>query len=398
MAQQINRLTARSVSTATKPGLIPDGGGLYLQVTKGGAKSWLYRFMLNGKRRDMGLGSLQTTTLADAREIAADARKTVASGIDPIDEREKRRTSEALAAGQGKSFQDCAEEYIRINSDGWKNAKHRQQWTNTLRNYVYPVIGQLHVKDITKQNLLQILEPIWQDKTETARRVRSRIEAVLDMAIAADLRQAENPARLAILKHLLPNKGRGPKVVHHSALSYAQIGEFMGDLRGRDGVAPIALQFIILTATRTSEAINAKWDEVDLDKRIWTIPAERMKAGREHRVPLTDAAVTLLKHVSRIGGNEHVFPGLKRGKPLSNMACLVLLRRMERGDLTVHGFRSTFRDWAAEQTAFPREVAEMALAHTLKDKVEAAYRRGDLFEKRRRMMEEWADYCATDNR
>jgi len=397
MARQINRLTARAVSTTTKPGLLADGGGLLLQVTKGGAKSWVYRFTLNKKTRDMGLGPLQAVPLTDARDIAANARKLVANGIDPIDDRKARQASAATATRHGTSFRACAEEYIRLNSGGWKNAKHRQQWENTLKTYAYPVIGDLHVGTITKQNVLEIIEPMWLEKAETASRVRTRIETVLDMAIAADLRESENPARLAVLKFLLPNQGQRPKAQHHTALPYEQISDFMSDLRGQYILSASALELIILTATRTSETLNAKWAEIDLDERVWSIPAARMKAGRDYRVPLTDPAVTLLKGLGRIDGNDHVFPGLKAKRPLSNMACLALLNRMGRDDLTVHGFRSTFRDWAAEQTSFPRDVAEMALAHTIKDKVEAAYRRGDLFEKRRELMDAWAKYCGGDD-
>jgi integrase len=397
MARQINRLTARAVSAIIKPGLLADGGGLLLQVTKSGAKSWIYRFTLNKKTRDMGLGPLQSVPLSDARDIAANARKLVASGIDPIDDRKARQASAATATRHGTSFRACAEEYIRLNSDGWKNAKHRQQWANTLNTYAYPMIGDLHVGTITKQHVLEIIEPMWLEKAETASRVRTRIETVLDMAISADLRESENPARLAVLKFLLPNRGQRPKVQHHNALPYEQISDFMFDLRGQNGLSAPALALIILTATRTSEALNAKWDEIDLDECVWSIPAARMKAGRDYRVPLTAPAITLLKDLGRIDGNDHIFPGMKAKRPLSNMACLTLLKRMGRGDLTVHGFRSTFRDWAAEQTAFPRDVAEMALAHTVKDKVEAAYRRGDLFEKRRELMDAWAEYCGGIN-
>ncbi len=393
MARQINRLTARAVSTTTKLGLLADGGGLFLQVTKGGAKSWIYRFTLNKKTRDMGLGPWQSVPLSDARDIAANARKLVASGIDPIDDRKARQACAATATRHGPSFRACAEEYIRLNQDGWKNAKHRQQWPSTLKAYVFPVIGGKHVKDVSKRDIVDILEPIWTEKPETARRVRSRIEIVIDMAIAADLRESENPARLSVLKFLL--SAQANKATHHPALPYEQIGGFMADLRKQEGIAALALEFIILTATRTSETLNAKWDEIE--NHVWKIPGERMKSGREHRVPLSGGAVTLLESLPRLRENDHVFPGQKAKRPPSNMACLTLLKRMGRGDLTVHGFRSTFRDWAAEQTAFPRDVAEMALAHTVKDKVEAAYRRGDLFEKRRKLMDAWAEYCGGIN-
>jgi integrase len=393
MPRQTNRLAARAVTTTTKPGLHADGGGLYLQVTKAGAKSWIYRFALNKRTRDMGLGPLQTVSLADARDLAGRARALTASGIDPIVERDDRLAADAAAVRHGTSFGACAEEYIRLKQDGWKNAKHRQQWPNTLKTYVYPVIGDKHVRDVSKRDIVDILEPIWTEKPETARRVRSRIEIVIDMAIAADLRESENPARLGVLKFLLPSQAS--KSAHHPALPYDQISGFVADLRKQEGIAALALEFIILTATRTSETLNARWSEID--NGIWTISGDRMKSGREHRVPLSDRAVKLLETLPRMRGNDHVFPGQKAKRPLSNMACLVLLKRMARDDLTVHGFRSTFRDWCAEQTDCPRDVAEMALAHSIGNKVEAAYRRGDLFEKRRGLMEAWADYCGGQN-
>ena len=393
MGRQTNRLAARTVTTTTKAGLHADGGGLYLQVTKSGAKSWIYRFTINKQTRDMGLGSLQSVTLADARDLASRTRSLVASGIDPIVEREDRLAADAASVRHGASFKSCAEEYIRLNQDGWKNAKHRQQWPSTLKAYVFPVIGDKHVKDVSKRDIVDILEPIWTEKPETARRVRSRIEIVIDMAIAADLRESENPARLSVLKFLL--SAQANKATHHPALPYEQIGGFMADLRKQGGIAALALEFIILTATRTSETLNAKWDEIE--NHVWKIPGERMKSGREHRVPLSGGAVTLLESLPRLRENDHVFPGQKAKRPPSNVACLTLLKRMGRGDLTVHGFRSTFRDWCAEQTDYPRDVAEMALAHSIGNKVEAAYRRGDLFEKRRELMDAWAEYCGGIN-
>lgn len=392
MARQINKLTARTVSTVTKPGYHSDGGGLYLQVTKSGSKTWLYRFTINGKTREMGLGSLQTVSLANARELATDARKLVAAKNDPIEDRDKRSAEDTVNQA-GATFREVAEAYIARNETGWKNPKHRQQWRNTLSTYVYPKIGNMHVAAVEKRHVLDILNPIWTEKTETARRVRSRIETVLDVAIASGARQADNPALFPILKRLLPNEGRRPKSKHHAALPYEQISEFMADLNGQGGIAAIALKFIVLTGVRTSEAFNATWDEVDLEKREWIIPEDRMKAGKEHRVPLSDAACEILEQMPKLVGNDHIFPGQKRGKPLSNMACLMLLKRLNRSDLTVHGFRSTFRDWAADTTSYPNHVAEAALAHGVSDKVEAAYRRSDLFEKRRQMMQDWADFC-----
>lgn len=409
MARGINKLTDRKVKTVMKPGRYADGGGLYLQVNPrpdgdGVTKAWIFRYIgppgykdkkgksTEGRDRPMGLGSLTTVSLADARKAAFECRKLVQAGIDPIVDREKSKAEASAAINTLETFKDFAEEYIRLNSDGWKNAKHRAQWGNTLNQYVYPVFGNVHVRDVSKAQVLQVLEPIWNSKAETARRVRSRIETVLDMAIAADARETENPARLGVLKYLLPNHSKQAKVRHHPAMPYTEIGAFMQALRSRDDLSARALEFLILTATRTGETIGARWDEIEGD--VWTIPAERMKAGREYKIPLTPAAVAIIKALPVIDGNPHIFPGSRIQRPLSNMAMLKLLDRMGFGQFTGHGFRSTFRDWAGEQTAFPREVAEAALAHGNPDKVEAAYQRGDFFEKRRKLMDAWAAYCA----
>lgn len=397
MARQINRLSPRAVSTAKKPGLLADGGGLYLQITVAGAKTWIFRFTQNGKTRDMGLGPLHTVSLATARETAAECRSLVRDGIDPIERRKALRLAEMASSAKALTFKQCAEAYIEAHKAGWKNAKHADQWANTLSQYAYPVFGDMAVSAVDTGLVLKVLEPIWQTKTETASRVRGRVESVLDWATVRNHRQGENPARWrGHLALTLPKRSKVQKVSHHAALPYGEVGAFVADLRARTETSARALEFIILTATRTGEAIGAKWSEVNLKAGVWTIPADRMKAGAEHRVPLSPAALAILKHLPRIIGNDHVFPGLKPKRGLSNMACLAVLKRMNRADLTVHGFRSTFRDWAAEQTAFPREVAERALAHTVKDKAEAAYQRGDLFEKRRKLMGAWATYCGTD--
>ncbi len=398
MARGINRLSAIEVREKSAPGRYADGGGLWLQVTArqksdGVTKSWLFRYTFHGKQKQMGLGSLNTVSLAEAREASLDCRKQVKAGIDPIAKRDSEKITAAAKADLPETFKDFAIEYIRLNSDGWKNPKHRAQWGSTLETYAYPVIGGLHVRDVTKQHILQILNPIWQGKTETARRVRSRIETILDMAIAADARETENPARLGVLKFLLPNQGKRPQVRHHPALPYAEIGAFMAALRSRDDLSARALELLILTGCRTSEVISARWDEIDGD--MWTIPAERMKASREHRIPLVTDALGVLEALPVIDGNSHLFPGQRTQRPLSNMAMLKLMDRMGFGEYTVHGFRSTFRDWAGEQTSYPREVAEAALAHGNPDKVEAAYQRGDFFDKRRKLMEAWAAYCAS---
>lgn len=399
MTRQLNRLSARRAESIKEPGRYADGGGLWLQVTPrqsgdGVTKSWLFRYTSpkTGKPRQCGLGSLNTVSLTDAREAARQTRILVQSGIDPIDQRKAQRAEAKAKADRPETFRDFAEEFIRLNSDGWKNAKHRQQWSNTLETYVYPVIGGLHVGDVTKQHALAILNPIWTEKPETARRVRSRIETVLDMAIAADARETENPARLSVLKFLLPSQGKRSQVRHHPAMPYVEIGAFMAALRKRDDLSARALELLILTGCRTSEVIGARWDEIDGD--IWTIPASRMKAGREHRVPLSADALAILKALPVIDKNPYLFPGQRKKRPLSNMAMLKLMDRMGFGAFTAHGFRSTFRDWAGEQTSYPREVAEAALAHGNLDRVEAAYLRGDFFDKRRKLMDAWADYCA----
>lgn len=400
MARKIDMLDAVTVAKITKPGLYADGGGLYLQVTESGLKTWVYRFMLNGRRRDMGLGRAgnRDVTLAQARDKAAEARKLVKSGVDPIEAANAEKAAQRVEAVKLKTFKECAEGYIAAHEAGWRNAKHAAQWRNTLATYAYPTLGDLPVAAIDTALVMGVLEPIWATKTETASRVRGRIEAVLDWARTRGYRDGENPARWkGHLDTLLPRTSKVRKVKHHAALPYDVIGDFMVTLRAKEGTAARALEFAILTAARTSEVILAKWDEFDLGKRLWTVPATRMKTGKEHRVPLSDAAVAIIEAMARAGKGDYVFPGAKPKRPMSNMAFLMLLRRMKMPKelVTGHGFRSTFRDWAAERTAYPAEVAEMALAHAVGDKVEAAYRRGDLFEKRVRLMQDWATFCAS---
>jgi integrase len=387
------RLTALAVSRAKSHGMYADGGGLYLQVTGAGARSWIYRYTLNGRSREMGLGSVTAVTLSEARARAAEARRLKSAGIDPIGARHGQRAAERAEAARQVTFKEAAEAYIKAHTAGWRNAKHGNQWRNTLATYVYPVIGALPVQKIDAGLVVRVLEPFWTTKTETASRVRQRIEAVLDSATARGQRLGENPARWrGHLDSLLPARTKVRRVKHHAALAYTELGAFMAKLRQQSGLTARAMELLILTATRTTECIAARWSEFDLDNKIWTIPAERIKAGREHRIPLSPASVTLLRQLAEANVNEFVFPG-RPGKPLSHAALRMLLRRMNRSDLTVHGFRSTFRDWAAEQTNYSREVAEMALSHAIGDKVEAAYRRGDLLEKRRRLMEAWASYA-----
>jgi integrase len=396
MARGIGKLVAVTLPKLTKPGMYGDGGGLYLQVTASGAKSWIFRFMLHGRAREMGLGPLHTVSLAEAREKARDQRKLLLDGTDPIAAREAKRAEARIAAANTMSFQECAERYIDANKAGWRNAKHAAQWPATLETYAYPVLGALSVQAIDVGLVMKVLEPVWQAKAETASRVRGRMEAVLDWATARGYRQGDNPARWrGHLDKLLPARAKIQRVEHHPALPYSGMGAFMADLRGQEGIAARALEFLILTAARTGEVIGARWDEFDLAEKLWTIPAERMKAGREHRVPLSSRTLAILDELGalRAYGGEWVFPGGRPGRPLSNMAMLKVLRRMGRGGLTAHGFRSSFRDWAAERTNFPRDVAEMALAHAVGDKVEAAYRRGDLFQKRRALMDTWAKHA-----
>lgn len=395
MAKQIEKLTPELVATLDNPGMYPDGLGLYLQVSKWNTKSWLFRYQRHYKLRSLGLGPCHTITLQEARKRAKQARQMLLDGLDPIDTKRERRLTDMAAQARVMTFDQCAKAYIDDQRHGWKNAKHAEQWTNTLNTYASPIIGKLPVGEVDTPLVVKVLRPIWSTKNETASRVRGRIESVLAWATVHKFRTGDNPATWRNnLDKLLARPSKVKKVEHHPALPYAEMGAFMKQLRTQPGVAALALEFTILTASRTGEVIGARWEEFDLPGKAWLIPAGRMKAGREHRVPLCDRVLAILAELEQLGG-EYVFPGLKPKKPLSNMAMLTLLKRMERGDLTVHGFRSTFRDWAAEQTAYPHEMAEMALAHTIDNKVEAAYRRGDLFKKRIRMMQDWQKHCET---
>lgn len=383
------------VKSLSRPGRYGDGAGLWLQVGPTGGKSWLLRYAMNGKTQQMGLGSVDDVSLAEARESAATYRKMVRNGINPIETRKAAKFAAKTEKAKAMTFKQCAERYIEAHKAGWKNAKHVSQWENTLAAYAHPVFGGLPVAAIDTPLVLKALEPIWTEKPETASRVRGRIESILDYATARGYRAGENPARWrGHIANLLPKRSKIQAVKHHAALPYMELGAFMADLRARDGLAARGLEFAILTAGRTGEVLGARWSEIDLDAAVWTVPGDRMKAGREHRVPLSKSAVALLNALPRVDGSEFLFPGNRPQKPLSRLTFLKQLARMGRGDLTAHGFRSAFRDWAAERTAYAREVAEMALAHVISDRVEAAYRRGDLFEKRRRLMEDWAKFCA----
>jgi integrase len=336
-------------------------------------------------------------TLARAREIAEKWRPLIASGIDPIERRKEQRAAERTEAAKAMTFDDCRTAYIAGHEASWRNPKHRQQWANTLTTYVTPVFGKLPVQAVDTALVLKVIEPIWTIKPETASRVRGRIETLLDWAKTRELRTGENPARWrGHLEHMLPAKSKVRKVSHHAALPFKDVGAFLLSLREQSSISAAALEFVILNATRTNETLRALWAEVSVTEKLWTIPGERMKGGQEHRVPLSDAAVSVLKRMEAVRQDDLVFPGARKGQPMSEMALLMLLRRMAHADVTVHGFRSSFRDWAAERTAFPREIAEKALAHIVGDETERAYQRGDLLDKRRKLMDAWASYCAKD--
>jgi len=389
-------MAEKSASKLAKvPGMhaVGDPPGLYLCVA-GGGRSWILRYSLNDRRRDLGLGSYTDLTLAEARDKAREKRKLVSQGIDPIEAKREQRDARTVAQSKRMTFSLCVDGYLEAHGDGWKNPKHRQQWFNTLETYAYPLIGSMNVASVDTPLVLKILEPIWKTKTETATRLRGRLENVLDWAKVREYRTGDNPARWkGHLDQLLAKPSKVSTVQHHAALPYAEMGAFMALVRNQKGIAAAALEFTILTACRSGEVRGATWREFDLLTRTWSIPSERMKASKEHRVPLSDAAVTIITKMQKCQLGELVFPGTKENAPISDMSMTAVLRRMGRGDLTVHGFRSTFRDWCSESTAYPREVAEMALAHTIPDKVEAAYRRGDLFNKRTRLMNDWAAYC-----
>jgi integrase len=383
MARKINRLNARVVATLTKDGRHADGGGLYLSISSNGGRRWVFLFRWHGKPTEIGLGSARNVTLARARELAAQARAKLAEGINPKDVRRP------LA---GATFGECADRLIEAMRPSWRNNKHGAQWEMTLRDYAAP-LRRLPVDKITTDDVLSVLKPLWNEKPETASRLRGRIERVLDAAKAQGLRNGENPARWrGHLDQLLPKRPRLTRG-HHAAMKYTDVPTFLADLQARRATAAMALEFTVLTAARSGEVLGARWDEFDLDHTVWTIPATRMKGAREHRVPLSRRARKILEAMQEARNGDLVFSGQKPGRPLSVMALEMVLRRMKIDGVTVHGFRSAFRDWAAECTNFTNEICEAALAHVVKNKAEAAYRRGDLFEKRRKLMEAWAAYC-----
>jgi integrase len=412
----LGKLSARFVQTVKfPPKWHSDGGGLYLRVTKDGNKAWVFTYPHPRKapapgktrvQREMGIGSYPVVSLEEARRLADRARQELRDGIDPIEKKKAAKQAAAFEQAKTMTFDECATAYIKANRAGWKNDKHAGQWEATLATYASPIIGKLPVADIDKGLVLKVLEPIWSKKPETASRLRGRIEAILGWAAVHGYRTGLNPARWKDhLDKALPKRSKIAAVQHHPALPYVRIGTFMVDLRKQAGMGALALEFAILTAARSGEVRGATWNEIDMEARRWVIPADRMKAGKEHHIPLSDAATDLLKRLPGLAESELVFPA-PRGGVLSDMTLTAVLRRMQGADapiwtdttggaITAHGFRSAFRDWAGETTAYPREVIEHALAHQLKDKAEAAYQRGSLLDKRRRLMDDWAAYCNT---
>jgi len=391
--RHLNRLTVKAVSSNQKPGLYCDGGGLYLQVTSSGQKSWIFRYRspIRKKLRDMGLGPIHSVGLSKARDKASAQRSLILSGLDPIEAREEESRNRAIEAAKAVTFSRCAAAYIETHRPSWRNDKHGDQWENTIKTYCEPVIGPLPVQNVDTGLVLKILEPIWASKPETASRLRGRMENILDWAKVRGYRSGENPARWkGHLNQLLPALAKKDRVTHHKAMPFSEVSRFLSRLRELSGIASRCLEFTILTAARTNEATQAKLEEFDLGITTWTVPASRMKAKKEHRVPLCSRALEIVREMLDLKG-EYLFVGAKRGRPITNMAMLNLLNRMG-VDATTHGFRSSFRDWAAERTSFPHEVCEMALAHTIPNAAEAAYRRGDLFEKRRKLMDAWAAF------
>jgi integrase len=404
MARTTERLTAVEVTNLKTAGLYPDGAGLYLKITPTGTKSWIFRFKRGKVAHDMGLGPVGTVGLAKARKLASEARRQRLEGLDPIEARKAQRAAKRLAEVRSSTFKQCAEELIASHEAGWRNAKHRQQWRNTLKTYAYPILGDLAIGEIDTDVVLQVLQqkvtvasgetaPLWNAKTETAGRIRGRSETVLSWAKAKGLRDGENVAAWrGHLDRLLPARSKVRRVEHHPALPYAELPELMTRLRDSTSISARALEFTILTAARTGEALGATFDEFDPKAKVWTVPGSRMKGGIGHRVPLSPRAIAIVKEMAEIKISKFVFPGVKSGRPLTDMALLMLLRDLRPG-ITTHGFRSTFKDWASEMTGFPDFVSEAALAHVSADKVRAAYARSDLFAKRRELMEAWTNFC-----
>jgi integrase len=392
MARRLGRLKAAQIGQLG-PGRYHDGGGLYLVVGAGLARSWIFRFRREGKAHDYGLGPVHAVNLAAARQRAFECRAALYAGTNPVETRRAKRLRRVLAAAKAVTFATAADRFIAAHETGW-NVRQAPQWRASLRDYAFPILGTLPVMAIDTGLVMQVLEPIWKTRPETASRVRGRIESILDWATTREYRQGENPARWrGHLENLLPKRSKIAPVEHHAALPYGEIGIFMTALRQQEGVAARALEFLILTATRSGEVLGARWGEINIADRAWTIPASRMKAGKEHRVPLSDAAIAIVEAVAELRQGEFVFPGDSRAGGVGDKALRRALAAV-RAKLSVHGFRSTFRSWAAERTDYPREAAEMALAHNVGSAVEQAYQRGDMIEKRRGLMQAWAQHCA----
>ena len=396
-------LTAKQVETETRPGYHADGPhtGLYLQVTlihERITRSWVFRYTspTTKRRRELGLGSTRVRKLADARSISAEMRLKVLNGLDPKDERDKERANAIAARAHQITFDEAIIQCMAAKAVEWKNVKHGKQWQNTLTTYASPILGRMPVDHITTELVHKVLQPIWQTKTETATRVRQRIESVLDWCKARGYCKGDNPARLkGALGELLPKSQKIKKVEHHPAIPYRRVFEFVSALRKQGGSAPLALEFMLLTAARTGEVVAAKWDEFDLDTKVWTVPAVRMKAGKEHRIPLSSRAIEILRTMKVSQQNEFIFPGhsIAKNSHMSTGTCRIVMKRMINfSEFTPHGLRSTFRDWAAETTSFANETLELALAHTIPNKAEAAYRRQDQLEKRAKLMQQWQRY------
>ena len=398
MAKRVKPLTVTEVKNFKTPGMHADGNGLYLKVKRADAKYWIFRFTFEGKRYDMGLGSFPDVKLQEVREGVVKQRKLIREGVNPIKAREEIKEQTKKAAGKAQTFKECALAYIQEHRPTWKNDKHASQWSNTLGAYAFPIFGHKAIGDVHKDDILKMLKPIWKEKTETATRVRSRVERILDWATAHDLREGDNPARgKGFIHTLLGEPTRLKKGGLHKALDYKRVAEFVSWLRGKGGISALAFEFTILTAARSGETLGAQWDEINFEEKTWTIPAERTKTSKEHVVPLNDRAIDILKTANEVRRDDFIFPGNKKDKGLSNMTMLVMLKRGNAqeiwGGVTVHGFRSTFKDWAADCTDYPNELSEMALGHSISNKVEAAYRRKTMLEKRRAMMTEWAEYA-----
>lgn len=395
MGKQSRKLTALEVSRLKETGKHSVGEGLYLQISKTGSKSWLFRYSYNGKSKWMGLGPAHIVTLAEARSKMIILKKDLVSGEDPLLKKREKQKQSKLAEAKSITFDDCAKQYIEAHKPSWKNKKHISQWENTIKTYASPIIGGLPIAEIDLPLVLKVLRPIWYDKTETASRLRGRLERILSWAAVQGYRPSDNPAAWrGHLDQLLPKRAKVQKTQHFKAMPYDEVSSLIHQLRDMNGTSIRALEFLILTATRTSETLKATWNEINWNEHSWEIPAERMKAGKIHKVPLSSKAYEILLEMQKNSTCDYIFPGKIKGKPLSNMALLTVLRRLGH-KVTTHGFRSSFSDWASEETNFSSQVIEMALAHTIKNKVEAAYRRGDQYFKRVKLMETWAQYCAS---